>query len=203
MAYLSLQGNTHFISAVRQAADGRGMFLHITPVALSKNSSQLMRKLMPVPTGTLSRVSWDCARAGVFYSLEAITSPGMGTTASTRAALKRFSPESPPLGATLGKAQEAGEGQAEQSQGQGGGCLAFHWETANLSWEQLELGENHLLSALLPGPRSAEGARAKAAKGQGETSRSSFSAGCPSYMTSHQHREPWLSVLCLWESPWL
>lgn len=71
------------------------------------------------------------------------------------------------MGVTLGKAQEAGEGQAEQSQGQGGGYLAFHWEMANLSWEQLEPGENHLLS-VLPGPRSGEGARArpKAAKCQ-------------------------------------
>lgn len=105
----------HFISAARQAADGRGMFLHFTPVALSKDSSQLMSKLMPVPTGTLSRVSWDFARAGVFYSLEAITSPRTGTTASARAALRRFSPESLPKVVTLGKAQETGEGQTKQS----------------------------------------------------------------------------------------
>lgn len=69
--------------------------------------------------------------------------------------------------ATLGNAQEAGEGQIEQCQGQGGGCLAFHWERANLSWEQLEVGENHLLPALLPGPRFGEGARANAAKVSG------------------------------------
>lgn len=128
---------------------------------------------MPAPTGILSRVRWDFARAGVFYSLEAIRSPGPGTTDSAGAPLERVT------GATLGKAQEAGEGQAEQSQGQGEGCLAFHWKTANLSWEQLEFGENHLLPALLPGLRSAEGGRAKAAKCQGDTSRSPYSAGCP------------------------
>lgn len=64
---------------------------------------------MPVPTGTLSRMRWDFASAGVFYSLEAITSPGSGTTDSAGAPLEGV------MGATLGKAQEAGEGQAEQS----------------------------------------------------------------------------------------
>lgn len=87
--------------------------------------------------------------------------------------------------------------------GQGGGCLAFHWEMAKLSRGQLELGENYLLPGLLPGPRSGEGARAKAAKCQGETSRFPCSADCLSSMISHQHMGPWQSVLCLWESPWL
>lgn len=152
---------------------------------------------MPISTGALSRVRWDFARAGVFNSLEAITSPGLGTTGSAGAPLEWV------MGVTLGKAREAGEGQAEQSQGQEGGCLAFHWEMANSSWDQLELGENHLLPALLPGPRSGEGARAKAAKHQGEISRSHCSIGCPSCMISHQHTGPWLSALCLWENPWL
>lgn len=61
---------------------------------------------MPIPTGTLSRVRWDFARAGVLYSLEAITSPGLGTTDSAGAPLEWV------MGATLGKAREAGEGQA-------------------------------------------------------------------------------------------
>lgn len=139
----------------------------------ARTHPSFMRKLITVPSGTLSRLRWDFAMAGVFYSLEAITSPGPGTTDSTGAPLERV------IGATLGKAQEAGEQQAKQSWGQGGVCLAFHWEMANLSWEQLELGENHLLSALLPGPRSGEGARVKATKCQGETSRSPCSAGCP------------------------
>lgn len=40
-------------------------------------------------------------------------------------------------------------------------------------------------------------------KCQGETSRSPCSAGCSCCVISCQHRGPWLTVLCLWESPWL
>lgn len=83
---------------------------------------------MPVPTGTLSWVRWDFARDGVFYTLEAITSPGPGTTDSAGAPLEKVT------GVTLGKAQEAGEGQAEQSQGQGDLLFTGKQQIPGSSW---------------------------------------------------------------------
>lgn len=60
---LCVQDHVLFCSIGRQARNGRGMFLRITPMAVNESSSQLMRKPVPVSAGTVSRVRWDFARA--------------------------------------------------------------------------------------------------------------------------------------------
>lgn len=151
---------------------------------------------MPVPIGTLSRVRWDFARARVFCSLEAITSPGPGTTDSTGASLERV------IGVTLGKAQEAGKGKQSSLRDRGEDALLFtgKWQICPVSSWSLGKTICFLFSSLGQGLEKEPEPDPRLPSVRERLQGALCSAGCSS-MISHQCPGPWLSVLCLWENP--
>lgn len=60
---LCVQEHVLYHSVAGQARDGWEMFLQVTSTAGNESSSQLTRKPVPVPTGTVSRMRWGFTRA--------------------------------------------------------------------------------------------------------------------------------------------